>query len=611
MALEYIKIKDADNVDRLVLVDVIAGEGSGHAQVAKVAFGADGNLTLVDGATGLPVAVLGTVAVTGELEVKNDAGNPIPIAAAALPLPAGAATEATQNAVGAAVVALNADLGDAADSAADSDAGTFSLIALFKRLLGKAGSLLTTVPPNDVAAPPVRAVGQDVWNVSFADVGASVLAPELKPAGYPITGTGITYSQANGNLAIVAGTTANAEFLTRSVQSWQGALRFKFSIVASQRIAQNNLAVMLADLVGEGLTYNIVSATVVDVIKNGHNYTAQNVGQFMMLGGITGAAGVPGRYAIASIPDANTIRFTVAGWPGSGSGTLTLFGHSYVRNLFTGTTATQASFDCQRRGWADAAVTATINTTASPGTVIANECTGRELFLADQLRASTTTPTVAARASRLENLPDDNLPLYVFVWNYNGTSNPATSTTWTISFMAVEKFANTPVYLQGARANGAINPIPVAFPSAQAVSGTVTANIGTGSIAAGTAAIGDVGQQYRANATGAATRAHIVSAATTNPTVIKASAGRLVGGRLSNTTASWRYIKLHNQATSPTAGTGVIGTIGLPPNSTITPELEGGEAFTTGIAMTTVTGSADADATAVAAGDIVGDLFFA
>lgn len=143
------------------------------------------------------------------------------------------------------------------------------------------------------------------------------------------------------------------------------------------------------------------------------------------------------------------------------------------------------------------------------------------------------------------------------------------------------------------------------------VSGTVTANIGTGSIAAGTNAIGDVGVQYRANATGAASRQHLVSAASTNATVVKASAGRLLGWSLINTTASIVYVKLHNQTTSPTAGTGVVQTIALPANGLSNLELPGGIAFTTGIALTTVTGAADSDTTAVGANAIVGDLFFA
>lgn len=144
----------------------------------------------------------------------------------------------------------------------------------------------------------------------------------------------------------------------------------------------------------------------------------------------------------------------------------------------------------------------------------------------------------------------------------------------------------------------------------QPVSGTVTATL-SGSLAAGTNLVGDVGRQYRANATGAASGAHIVSAATTNATIVKASAGRVIGWSLSNTNAAWRYVKLHNQTTTPTAGASVARVIGIPPNGKSEFTVEGGIAFTTGIGLTTVTGSADADTAAVALGDIVGDLYFA
>ncbi len=123
----------------------------------------------------------------------------------------------------------------------------------------------------------------------------------------------------------------------------------------------------------------------------------------------------------------------------------------------------------------------------------------------------------------------------------------------------------------------ATEPIPAAqISGTQPVSGTVTANIGTGSLAAGTNAIGDVGLQVRANATGAMTGHHVVSAATTNVAQIKATAGRVYGWCLSNTTASWRFVKLHNVA-SATAGSGVVQ---------------------------------DADATATGVADVVGDIFF-
>jgi hypothetical protein len=194
-------------------------------------------------------------------------------------------------------------------------------------------------------------------------------------------------------------------------------------------------------------------------------------------------------------------------------------------------------------------------------------------------------------------------PAYAWEASVNGLSYIRVRATAHTSGTATWKFQ---------RGSYATEPIPAAqISGTQPVSGTVTANIGTGAIAAGTNAIGDVGVQYRANATGAASGTQIVSAATTNATIVKASAGRVVGWSFANTTASWVYVKLHNQATLPTAGTGVVRTIGIPPNNKSEISFPGGIAFTTGIALTTVTGAALADATAVAANAIVGDIYFA
>lgn len=144
----------------------------------------------------------------------------------------------------------------------------------------------------------------------------------------------------------------------------------------------------------------------------------------------------------------------------------------------------------------------------------------------------------------------------------------------------------------------------------QPVSGTVTANIGTGSIAAGTNAIGDVGLQVRANATGAASIHHVVAAATTNVAQIKATAGRVMGWNLANTTATWQYVKLHNVA-SATAGAAVAMTIGIPPNGLSSRDLGTGIGFATAISRSIVTGAADTDATATTLNAVVGDIFFA
>jgi hypothetical protein len=140
-------------------------------------------------------------------------------------------------------------------------------------------------------------------------------------------------------------------------------------------------------------------------------------------------------------------------------------------------------------------------------------------------------------------------------------------------------------------------PFPVVF------SGLVTVN-------SGTQLIGDVSLQSRANNSGTASKSHLVSAATTNATIIKASAGKVLSARVSNTNAAWRYVKLHNIATTPTAGSGVVETIGVPPGATVSWELLYGSGFSTGIGMTMVTGSADSDATAVAVGDLIADIFY-
>lgn len=454
----------------------------------------------------------------------------------------------------------------------------------------------------DNAAPglPVRQIGQEVFNVSFSEVGASVISPEF---GSPIVGTGVGFSQGGGALAITTGTTANAEFLARSATTFRGAMRLRSSIVLSQRIANQNFAVLLADLIGAGLAFTINSATSISVTRTAHGFTAQNIGQFMLIGGIAGAAGVPGRYAIASIPNADTINFTVSGWPATGSGTLTLFGHSYVRNLFNGTTATSALVDTQRRGWAAGDTTITTNTTVSPGTILQAELTGREVLWSDFLRASVANAgsiSTTTRASRFENIPDDNLDLHIFLWSFNGSTAPASTTTWTISFLSVERFANLPVYIQGFRTQGTFNPVPVLVLSAQPA------------LVAGTALVGDVGIQVRTAAAGGASVRHIVAAAGTNATNVKASSARLYGWQFANTTASWRYVKLHNTAGAPTAGSGVIMTIGIPPNGQNSLFIDTGVAsFATGLAFTIVTGAADTDATGATANDVVGTLFFA
>lgn len=102
----------------------------------------------------------------------------------------------------------------------------------------------------------------------------------------------------------------------------------------------------------------------------------------------------------------------------------------------------------------------------------------------------------------------------------------------------------------------------------------------------------------------------LVTANTTNATVIKASAGVVVGWFLYNSNAAARKVMFHDQATPPTAGTGGKFPLTLPPTAAANIEWGIGIPFRQGISITTVTGLAMTDATAVAANDIVGAILY-
>ena len=457
---------------------------------------------------------------------------------------------------------------------------------------------------SNTEATPIntRAIDSPFTRIGFAEVGSGIVGNAATILNLRQTGSGMAVSQSAGNLVITTGTTTNSETVIRSRGVFTGSLFARAKSILSQRIANNTFRLELADLVGDNLSYTINSATSVTVtFQTGTNpFTAANVGQFMRLSCITGAAGIPGRYAIASV-SGDTVTYTVAAWPASGSGTLTLYGWNYIKTEYTGTTATNAAFDCQRRGRNSGDTTATINTTASPGHVEQLAFDVNTVGYSDALVASNTGYQWTARASRIENIPDSEIELYLFIVVQNGSTAPASTTTWTLGFIQVEDQGRNKVRIASCDPSGS-HALPV-----QVMGGSSTAVL-----SGGTNAIGDVGIQYRASSTGGATIKHIVAAATTNATNTKASAGRVVGWNLVNTTASFQYVKLHNTAGAPTAGSGVAMTIAIPPNGVNAMPVGGGSiAFATGIAYTIVTGSADADATATTLGSVVGDLFYA
>lgn len=108
---------------------------------------------------------------------------------------------------------------------------------------------------------------------------------------------------------------------------------------------------------------------------------------------------------------------------------------------------------------------------------------------------------------------------------------------------------------------------------------------------------------------GGLTLYRLLSAATTNGNNIKSSAGQVYAWKFHNLSASVKFVKLYNKATTPTVGTDIpVKTIPIQPNSSDTFSTEVGIAFSAGIGIGITGAVADSDTTAVAANDVVVNL---
>jgi hypothetical protein len=200
MPTEPVTILDADNVRRDIVTDDVGGQ---RYQVVKLAFGSDGSATGVETSAGLPVTqatgsswtIAGTVAVSGPLTDAQLRATAVPVSAASLPLPAGAATSSKQDDLLAkfpsaldgdriktkTAIADGADeaTGAKADASASSDTGTFSVISLLKRLLTKVTDFFTDCTPysrvstNDTNAVVVATGARRLMSLQIANYNAT------------------------------------------------------------------------------------------------------------------------------------------------------------------------------------------------------------------------------------------------------------------------------------------------------------------------------------------------------------------------------------------------------------------------------------------------------
>ncbi len=99
----------------------------------------------------------------------------------------------------------------------------------------------------------------------------------------------------------------------------------------------------------------------------------------------------------------------------------------------------------------------------------------------------------------------------------------------------------------------------------------------------------------------------VISAATTNATLIKSTAGNLYSVWVANTSASTRYLKIYNMTTAPTVGTSTPAiTIPLPAGFCGDFNVGAhGVTFATGISIAITAGYADTDTAAIVAGEVI------
>lgn len=453
--------------------------------------------------------------------------------------------------------------GDAGAGAPALAAGAQGIIGWERKIVDTILALAAQIPATlgakvpDASLPVVHAPAI-ITRCSFADSGAGLLTPEMVQVG--ATGAGITVAQSGGNLNVTTGTNVNAEFLARSLVTVQGAFINRSKVVLSQRIAQQNVCLFLADLVGSGLAFTTdATGLVVTVTKVAHGFTAAQVGQAIHVGGVQGiATAVPGRMIITGIVDADnftisptfactwtrstttatvtfvggnpifalnegatvsassdtaaivngavtlltqtsggvttftclnagatsgtlTLAMSAKAWTPSAAGTLTLFGYNAYSVVLNNTGSNW--WDTQRRGWASGASSVSVATLTSPGALLHIQGDGTMGALQNRSPVFATTSTMGQSGDRVENLPNDDVPLYLWIQVFNGVTAPASSTTVTFGMWSLEKLGNIKFHIAGGSQTGPASAVQVKHNDPMSITGTLTVNATTSSSA--------------------------------------------------------------------------------------------------------------------------------
>ena len=469
-----------------------------------------------------------------------------------------------------------------------------SFVSIVKSAVG------TLLPKDTDDYVPIRPVPQKKTRFGFGRVITNGVDSAFGVVLAPV-GAGMTVAQAAGNLTVASGVNANQDTLVRSNFVVTDPYTLRWSTVLSQRIANQRFVVELVDIIGDALPATILTATTIRVTLPAGKiaelgWDTRNYGQTVSLGNYSGTGTfVPLNAEAATITtiSGNDVTFTVAaGGLAAGSGTISVFGWNYHRFTYDGTTATAMRYQSQRNGWPGTAHTPTINTTASPGHVALLNVEDNIASYADMLRAASTSILATVRGSSVQDMPPNDVQLYLQLRVLNGTAAPASTTTWTVAFVDIDNYAPQQVSLTSVRPQSYQGAIPAIL-----MGGSTTAAI-QATASSGTTA-------YFVQST--AQPNGVTGTNNTTGVVVKTTAGQVYEISVTNNQASTIWVKLYNKATAPTVGTDLpLIMIPVAAGATVNMDFgQWGKRFNLGIGIGITANGTVSDTTAPAAGAMV------
>ena len=251
--------------------------------------------------------------------------------------------------------------------------------------------------------------------------------------------------------------------------------------------------------------------------------------------------------------------------------------------VFDGTTATTAKYRVQSSGLAPLD-SAAVTVVTSVGTGLYEI----EPFPDECWFHSGTLDATTGRANsyrRHQQIPDPNALYKVRIRWLNGAVAPASATTATLQFLAVQDYQELTAEVTSGRGQSV---------AGQAIAVQV----------AGTASV--ISSLTPSTSYGATTFHHLISAASVNATAVKTSAGSVNSVTVSNVSSSVRYFKMYNKASAPISADTPVRVVAVQPNTTISVDTGSyGLRHSTGISYQITGGIANNDATAIGANEVI------